>query len=93
MPGPAWRPLGWRGLPRPAQQCPPHPWGEPQSQAYPDCPARTWGHHVGSWPLELGRDSSQVSEDSWVPGGGGECRDRQKGGPAVTNETDFDGVQ
>ena len=27
-----------------------------------------------------------VSGDSWVPGGGGECQDRRKGGPAVIRE-------
>lgn len=59
-------------------------------KAYPDCPACTWGRHAGSWPLEHGRDSSQVSEDNWVPGGGGECQDRQKGGPAVINAIDTD---
>lgn len=63
--------------------------GSRESQAYPGCRPRTWGRHAGSWPLEHGRDSSQGSEGSWVPGGGGECQDRKKGGPAVINETDI----
>lgn len=81
--------MGLAGPPPPyAQRHPqaPHPVSQ-TSEAYPDCPACTWGRHAGSWPLEHGKDSSQVSEDSWVPGGGGEYQDRQKGGPTVKNET------
>ena len=75
------------GAPQPLpSSAPRHPQSEPPSEAYPDCPSCTWGRHAGSWPLEHGRDSSQVSGDSWVPGGGGECQDRRKGGPAVIRE-------
>lgn len=86
-PGLAWCPAA---LPSSAL-CP--RWGSQVSEAYPDCHECTWARHAGSWPLEHGRDSSQVSEGSWVPGGGGECQDRQKGGPTVANETDIGCVQ
>ena len=81
------------GAPQPLPGSTPAPSSEPPSEAYPDCPSCTWGRRVGSWPLGHGRDSSPGSGDSWVPGGGGECQDRRKGGPAGTKGTDADNAQ